>query len=139
MIMSQQESRFHFRFYNNKRTRKLSMLATIFQCVVVACYSTHFPNVRRCKWDLNNFFSNGIVLTSCLCLHEATRFMTFKEFYYIFSNWYYISIQLLSATKSSIRELEEIKSTEFSADVVWVLHTGTLCRFTMTSCWKTIY
>ena len=59
------------------------------------------PNLRR---DLNNFFSNCIVLTACLCLHEATHFMTFKEFFYnIFPNWYYISIQLLSATKSSIR------------------------------------
>ena len=35
-------------------------------------------------------------------------------------------IQQLSATKSSIRELEEIKSTEFSADTVWLLHTCTL-------------
>ena len=35
--------------------------------------------------------------------------------------------------------MEEIKSREFSADVVWLLHTDMLCRFTMASCYKTIY
>lgn len=44
-----------------------------------------------------------------------------------------------TATKSSITEFEEIKSREFSADVVWLLHTGILCWFTMASCWKIIY
>ena len=77
-MMSQQESRFHFHFYNNNQTRKLSMLAAIFWCVAVACFSTHFSNLKRLKRDLNNFFSNCIVLTTCLCLHEAACFMTFK-------------------------------------------------------------
>ena len=46
-------------------------------------------------------------------------------------NRYYFSIYLLSATKSSVGELEEIKSREFSTDAVWFLHTCMLCRFTM--------
>ena len=37
------------------------------------------------------------------------------------------------------QELEEIKSRGFSAEAVWLLHTGMLCRFTLASSWKTIY
>ena len=37
---------------------------------------------------------------------------------------YYISVQLLSVTKSSIRELERIKSRELSTYLVGLLHTG---------------
>ena len=52
--------------------------AAILWFVEVACFSTLFPNIEECKWDLNNFFSHLIFLTVCLCLHEAARFMTFK-------------------------------------------------------------
>ena len=34
----------------------------------------------ECKRELNKFFSHCIVLTACLCLHEATCFLTFNLF-----------------------------------------------------------
>lgn len=40
-------------------------------------------------------------------------------------------IQLLLATKSSIRELEKNKSREPSVHAAWLLDTGMLCKFTM--------
>ena len=46
-------------------------------------------------------------------------------------NWYYSLIYFLSATKSSVGKLEEIKSIEFSTDALWFLHTCMLCRFAM--------
>ena len=49
-----------------------------FWFVEVAYFSTLFPNLEECRWDLNNFFSHCVLLTACLCLHEAARFMTFK-------------------------------------------------------------
>ena len=52
---------------------------------------------------------------------------------------YYNSIQLSTATRSSIKEVEKNKSKKFSADAVRLLHTSVLCKFTMASCWKTIY
>ena len=36
------------------------MQAAIFWFVEVACFSTLFPNLEECKWDLNNFFSHCI-------------------------------------------------------------------------------
>ena len=65
-------------FYNNKRTKTLSMLMAIFWFVEVACFSTVLPNLEECKWDMNNFFSCCIFLTACLCLHESACFMTFN-------------------------------------------------------------
>ena len=56
------------------------MLAAIFWFVEVACFSTLFPNLEECKWDLNNLFSHCIFSTACLCLHESAPFMTLKTF-----------------------------------------------------------
>ena len=79
------KANFTFIFYNNMRTRRHSMLAAIFWCVETMCFSTHSPNLRKCKWD--NFFSHCIVFTACLCLHEAVCFMTFMiAWFYIVSH-----------------------------------------------------
>ena len=50
----------------------------LFWFVEVSCFSTVFPNLEECKWNLNNFFSHCIFLTTCLYLHESAHFMTFK-------------------------------------------------------------
>ena len=75
---------FTFVFYNNKRTRRVSILVAFFWFVEVACFSTLSPYLEECKWDLNNFFSHCIYLTACLCLHVAARFMNLGKVFICF-------------------------------------------------------
>ena len=73
------KSCFLFRFYNNKRTNRLSLLAAIFRYVETGCLSTLFANLRRIYVNFEVLFSLCIILIACRCLHGHARFITFKQ------------------------------------------------------------
>ena len=65
--------------YNNKQTRILPMLAAIFWSVEAACFLSHFPNLRGMWVRFEQLFLTLHISMTCLCLHEAARFMIFKH------------------------------------------------------------
>ena len=95
-----------------------------FEHIFVLNWAPERTQRTNSRWQQKNYF---------------TRFLNNFNIIVTYSKLYCSSNQLLSATKPSIRELEESKSREFYADVVWLSHTCMICRFTITSCWKTIY